>query len=150
MVQSEFWKKIRRIPRSSAFDDRKKEDFFKPHKRATLLDNFIFQGTIHKRRLSKGGGRGVQKMPKKETFTSRFEETRGGRMPQKSKIWGDVFYGWSLRENAEKLFFFSFGHDLKKSCLDIGVRFHKILNPVFSENFTCLSHFWMVSISNWG
>ena len=36
-------------------------------------------------------------MPKKETFTSRFEETRGGRVPQKSKIWGDVFYGWSLR-----------------------------------------------------
>ena len=31
-------------------------------------------------------------MPKKETFTSRFEETRGGRVPQKSKIWGDVFY----------------------------------------------------------
>ena len=35
-------------------------------------------------------------MPKKETFTSRFEETRGGRVPKKSKIWGDVFYGWSL------------------------------------------------------
>ena len=35
-------------------------------------------------------------MPKKKTFTSRFEETRGGRVPQKSKIWGDVFYGWSL------------------------------------------------------
>ena len=35
-------------------------------------------------------------MPKKETFTSRFEETRGGRVPQKSKILGDVFYGWSL------------------------------------------------------
>ena len=25
-------------------------------------------GTIHKRRLPKGGGRGVQKMPKKETL----------------------------------------------------------------------------------
>ena len=35
-------------------------------------------------------------MPKKETFTSRFEETRVGRVPQKSKIWGDVVYGWSL------------------------------------------------------
>ena len=35
-------------------------------------------------------------MQKKETFTSRFEETRGGRVPQKSKIWGDVVYGWSL------------------------------------------------------
>ena len=35
-------------------------------------------------------------MSKKETFTSRFEETRGGRVPQKSEIWGDVFYGWSL------------------------------------------------------
>ena len=23
-------------------------------------------------------------------------ETRGGRVPQKIKIWGDVFYGWSL------------------------------------------------------
>ena len=37
-------------------------------------------------------------MPKKETFTSRFEETRGGRVPQKSKIWGDVVYGWSPSE----------------------------------------------------
>ena len=36
-------------------------------------------------------------MPKKETFTGRFEETRGGRVPQKSKIGGDVVYGWSLR-----------------------------------------------------
>ena len=53
-------------------------------------------GTIHKRRLPKGGGRGVQKMPQKETFTSRFEETRGGRVAQKSKILGDVVYGWSL------------------------------------------------------
>ena len=37
-------------------------------------------------------------MPKKETFTSRFEETRGERVPQKSKIWGDIFYGWSLTQ----------------------------------------------------
>jgi hypothetical protein len=50
----------------------------------------------------KGGGRGVQKMLKKETFTSRFEETRGGRVPQKYKIWGDVFYGWSLRIHCLK------------------------------------------------
>ena len=35
-------------------------------------------------------------MPKKEMFTSRFEETRGGRVPKKSIIWGDVVYGWSL------------------------------------------------------
>ena len=35
-------------------------------------------------------------MPKKETFTSRFEEKRAGRVPRKSKIWGDIFYGWSL------------------------------------------------------
>ena len=41
-------------------------------------------------------------MPKKETFTSRFEETRGGRVPQKSKIWGDVVYGWSLTDFTEK------------------------------------------------
>ena len=41
-------------------------------------------------------------MPKKETFTSRLEETRGGRVPQKSKIWGDVVYGWSL---SQKRFF---------------------------------------------
>ena len=41
-------------------------------------------------------------MPKKETFTSRFEETRGGRVPQKSKIWGDVVYGQSLSENQKK------------------------------------------------
>ena len=37
-------------------------------------------------------------MPKMETFTSRFEETRGGRVPQKSKIWGDVVYGLSLKD----------------------------------------------------
>ena len=37
-------------------------------------------------------------MPQRETFTSRFEETRGGRVPQKSKIWGDVVYGWSLKK----------------------------------------------------
>ena len=43
-------------------------------------------------------------MPKKETFTSRFEETRGGRVPQKSKIWGDVVYGWSLTECFFNLF----------------------------------------------
>ena len=61
-----------------------------------FTDREFHLGTIHKRRLPKGGGRGVQKMPKKETFTSRFEETRGGRVPQKSKIWGDVVYGWSL------------------------------------------------------
>ena len=42
-------------------------------------------------------------MPKKETFTSRFEETRGGRVPQKSKIWGDVFYGWSLSKKDIKV-----------------------------------------------
>jgi len=66
--------------------------------------NFPILGTIHKRRLPKGGGRGVQKKPKKETFTSRFEETRGGRVPQKSKIWGDVFYGWSLRQKSNFLF----------------------------------------------
>ena len=35
-------------------------------------------------------------MHKKETFTSRFGETRGGRVLQNSKILGDVFYGWSL------------------------------------------------------
>ena len=62
-----------------------------------MYKNINFElGTIHKRRLHKGGGRGVQKMPKKETFSSRFGETRGGRVPQKSKIGGDVFYGWSL------------------------------------------------------
>ena len=44
------------------------------------------------------GREGGTKMPKKETFTSRFEETRGGRVPQKSKIWGDIVYGWSLIE----------------------------------------------------
>ena len=44
-------------------------------------------------------------MPKKETFTSRFEETRGGRVPQKSKIWGDVVYGWSLIKKEQELFF---------------------------------------------
>ena len=53
-----------------------------------------------KRRLPKGEGRGVQKMPQKEMFTSRFEETRGGMVSQKSKLWEDVFYGWSLILNS--------------------------------------------------
>ena len=35
-------------------------------------------------------------------FTSRFEETRGGRVPQKSKICGDVVYGWSLTGLAKR------------------------------------------------
>ena len=26
----------------------------------------------------------------------RHGETRGGRVPPKTEIWGDVFYGWSL------------------------------------------------------
>ena len=39
-------------------------------------------------------------MPKKETFARRFEETRGGRVLQKSKIWGDVVYGWSLKPRS--------------------------------------------------
>ena len=39
-------------------------------------------------------------MPKMETFTSRFEETRGGRVPQKSIIWRDVVYGWSHRKTT--------------------------------------------------
>ena len=40
-------------------------------------------------------------MPKKvgtkrrRSINSRFEETRGERVPQKSKVWGDVVYGWS-------------------------------------------------------
>ena len=46
--------------------------------------------------MSFNRGRGVQKMPIKETFSSRFGKTRGGRVPLKSKIWGDVFYGRSL------------------------------------------------------
>ena len=46
--------------------------------------------------ISQEGGTGVQKKPKKETFCSRFGETRGGRVPQKSKISGDVFYGWEI------------------------------------------------------
>ena len=28
----------------------------------------------------------------------RHGETRGGRVPQKMEFWGDVFYGWSLRQ----------------------------------------------------
>ena len=42
-------------------------------------------------------------MPEKETFTNKFEEIKGGRVPPKSKIWGDVFYGWSL--TGQELFF---------------------------------------------
>ena len=41
---------------------------------------------IHKRCLPKGGGRGIQKMPKKETFTSRFGETREGRVLKNLKF----------------------------------------------------------------
>ena len=37
-------------------------------------------------------------MPQKETFTSRFEETREGRVPQKYKVWEDIFCGWSLMQ----------------------------------------------------
>ena len=61
---------------------------------------FFILRDIHKRRFPKGGGRGVQKMPKKETFTSRFGETRGGRVTQKSKILGDIFYGCSLDDTG--------------------------------------------------
>ena len=53
-------------------------------KESTL--RYFTLGTIRKGRLPKGGGRGVQKMPKKEMFTSRFEETRGGRVPQNLKF----------------------------------------------------------------
>ena len=42
-------------------------------------------------------------MSKKETFSNILGETRGGRLPPKSKIWGDVFYGWSL--TGQELFF---------------------------------------------
>ena len=56
-----------------------------------VLSNFhgpYYLGTIHKRRLpnAKGEGGGLQKMPKKEMFTSRFEETREGGYPKNLKF----------------------------------------------------------------
>ena len=53
----------------------------------------------------KGEGGGYKKCPKRRrSLSSRFEETRGGRVPQKSKIWGDVVYGWSLIQLATLIF----------------------------------------------
>ena len=74
--------------------------------------------------------------PKKEMFTSRFEETRGGRVPQKSKIWGDVVYGWSLRKTFKQMRWgamsdFSLAFDpllIAKLVHKVGVMFWKLLN----------------------
>ena len=46
-------------------------------------------------------------MSEKETFTNKFEEIKGGRVPPKSKIWREVFYGWSLRAIAQLFVAFS-------------------------------------------
>ena len=80
-------------------------------------------------------------MPKKGTFTSRFEETRGGRVHQKSKIWGDVFYGWSLI----KFQFQSFtGLNLKSATsnyrhIDLKIEIH-ITNYYFMIKFSTAVH----------
>ena len=51
---------------------------------------WFYQGTIHKRRLPEWEGRGVQKMPKKETFISRF-------------------YGWSPTNSIRNYFWKNVG-----------------------------------------
>ena len=38
-----------------------------------------------------------------DPYFSKFEETRGGRVPQKSKIWGDVFYGYVVPKVVDQL-----------------------------------------------
>ena len=60
-------------------------------------------GTIHKRRLLRGGGRGVAKLEFWGDFQGVFGETRGGRVVKNHEKWGDVFYGWSLNWE-EKIF----------------------------------------------
>ena len=61
--------------------------------------------------------------------SSRFEETRGGRVPQKSKIWGDVFYGWSLR-------CFSFSYIFHTSEIYVDKEIYKLMKFSFSySNF---------------
>ena len=64
-----------------------------------LIEVFILGivlGTIHKRRLLRGGGRGVAKLEFWGDFQGVFGETRGGRVVKNHEKWGDVFYGWSL------------------------------------------------------
>ena len=77
-------------------------------------------------------------MPIKETFTSRFGETRGGKVPQKSKIWGDVFYGWSLRSHNPKkdnyLTFLIYIVSAETIHLEIVANLKSLLNKL---NFCC-------------
>ena len=78
----------------------------------TFFDSLIITPTYFKKQSSlssikdvspKGEGGGYKKCPKKETFTSRFEETRGGRVPQKSKIRVQIIlFRWPLRKMREK------------------------------------------------
>ena len=56
-------------------------------------------GTIHKRRLLCGGGRGVQKLAIWGDFQGVIGATGGGRVVKNRENWGDVVYGWSLIEN---------------------------------------------------
>ena len=82
-------------------------------------------------------------MTRKETFSSRFKETRGGRVPKKFKIWGDVFYGWSLRfmlktaKSVTKITFYQHEGISKKK--DYGPLFTNIFRPkmVFSDTYRC-------------
>ena len=53
-------------------------------------------GTINKRRLLWGGGRGVWKIENWGDFQGLNGETGGGRGVKNFEKWGDVFCGWSL------------------------------------------------------
>ena len=63
--------------------------------RAWVSMVFTYKGPSINDVSPKGEEGGYKKCPKRRRL--RFEETRGGRVPQKSKIWGDVVYGWSLK-----------------------------------------------------
>ena len=61
-----------------------------------LILTTFSKGTIHKRHLLRGGGRGVAKLEFWGDFQGVFGEIRGGRVVKNHEKWGDVFYGWSL------------------------------------------------------
>ena len=56
-------------------------------------------GTIHKRRLLCGGGRGVQKLAILGDFQGVIGATGGGRVVKNRENWGDVVCGWALRDH---------------------------------------------------
>jgi len=63
------------------------------------MDYFIL-GTIHKRRLLYGGGRGVQKLAIWDNFQGVVGATGGGRVVRNRENWSDVVYEWSLMKSC--------------------------------------------------